>query len=337
LSVLFATHPAYQAHAVSPGHPERPSRLQAVLEGVEQAGVSEALSRFAPRPASRAELERVHSPAYLERLEALCRSGGGHLDPDTEASAGSWEASVLAAGAGLDAAARLEAGQGEAAFLAVRPPGHHALAGRAMGFCLVNNVAVLAAALAEQGERVMVLDWDVHHGNGTQDIFYEDPRVLFVSFHQHPLYPGTGSLDEMGAGAGYGTTVNIPVPAGTTGDAYLLGFDQVVFPAAEDFGPSWLLVSAGFDAHRDDPLAGVALTAGDFAELTLRAMQLAPPGRRVLFLEGGYDLEALAMSAGACLAALAGSHYRPEPASSTAGGGPGAAAVEEARRRLAQR
>jgi acetoin utilization deacetylase AcuC-like enzyme len=197
-----------------------------------------------------------------------------------------------------------------------------------MGFCLVNNVAVTAAALADRGERVLIVDWDAHHGNGTQDVFYEDPRVLYVSLHQYPLYPGTGRLDETGAGAGVGTTVNLPLPPGTTGEAYLAAVDDVIVPAAERFGPTWVIASAGFDAHRDDPLTNMGLTAGDFADLTERIMRLAPAGRRLAFLEGGYDLEALANSAGACVAGLAGESFRPEPSTS---GGPGRNVVEMAR------
>jgi len=184
-----------------------------------------------------------------------------------------------------------------------------------MGFCLFNNVAVTAGALAAQGERVMVLDWDAHHGNGTQDIFYEQADVLYVSLHQFPFYPGTGSLSETGSGPGRGATVNLPFPAGTSGDTYRLAFDELVVPLAEEFAPSWLLISAGFDAHRADPLTDLGLSAGDFADLTLRVMRLVPHGRLVAFLEGGYDLRSLAACVGACVAALGGVDYRPEPAS----------------------
>ncbi len=184
-----------------------------------------------------------------------------------------------------------------------------------MGFCLFNNVAVTAAMLAGQGERVMVLDWDAHHGNGTQDIFYDRAEVLYVSLHQFPFYPGTGSLSETGAGPGKGATVNLPFPAGTTGDAYRLAFDEVLTPLAEEFAPSWLLISAGFDAHRADPLTDLGLSAGDFADLTAKAVRLVPPGRLIAFLEGGYDLRSLSICVGACVAALGGVDYRPEPAS----------------------
>jgi acetoin utilization deacetylase AcuC-like enzyme len=291
-----------------------------VLAGIEAAGLGDGLVPVTPRPATRAELELVHPPAHLDALEAFCAA----------------EAALLAAGAGPSAAEGLAAGpvSVSAAFCAVRPPGHHATPGRAMGFCLLNNVAVTAAVLADRGERVLIVDWDAHHGNGTQDAFWRDPRVLYVSMHQFPLYPGTGRLDETGAGPGQGTTVNFPFPPGTTGDAYLAALDEVVAPLAVAFAPTWLLVSAGFDGHRADPLTGLGLSAGDFADLAGRVLELAPPGRRLLFLEGGYDLRALADSAGACLAALVGiDGYRPEPAT---GGGPGRAVVEAVRATLAQ-
>jgi acetoin utilization deacetylase AcuC-like enzyme len=307
-------------HDTGRGHPERPARLGAVLDGARRGDLADAVIEVEPRPATREELVAVHPAGFLDALERFCGAGGGDIDPDTAVVPASWDAALLAAGAGLDAADRLLAGEGEAAFCAVRPPGHHATPTRSMGFCLLNNVAIVAATLAARGERVLVLDWDAHHGNGTQEAFWTDGRVLYVSLHQYPLYPGTGRMDDVGAGAGAGATINIPLPSGATGDVYLAAMDEVVVPAAEAFRPAWLLVSAGFDAHRADPLTGLGLTSGDFADLTARAMQLAPAGRRLFFLEGGYDLEALADSTAATIGQLVGVTDRAEPASA---GGPG--------------
>jgi acetoin utilization deacetylase AcuC-like enzyme len=335
VTVLFATHSAYLDHLAGPRHPERPERLDAVLEGVRLAGLSDAISALEPRPAERVDLERVHPAWYLDRMETMCAGGGGRLDPDTYASPGSFHAARLAAGAGLTAVEALRAGGADAAFCAVRPPGHHASATESMGFCMISNVAVVAASLADEGERVMVLDYDAHHGNGTQAVFWDDPRVLFVSYHQWPLYPGTGNVDETGAGAGLGATLNIPLPAGATGDVYLKAFDEIVAPVAERFAPTWVIVSAGFDAHRDDPLTDMGLAAGDYGPLTRRVLSLVPAGRRLVMLEGGYDLDALTTCSTEVMRELAGV---PAPAGHRAGqaagdvegptaAGPGADAV----------
>jgi acetoin utilization deacetylase AcuC-like enzyme len=310
--VLLASHERYLDHLAGRRHPERPARLDAVLGALERAGLDDALIPFVPRPATRTELERVHDAAYVDSLQRFCAEGGGRIDPDTGANAASFEAATLAAGAGLDAVERLERGEGTAAFCAVRPPGHHALAARAMGFCFFNSVAVTAAALADRGERVLVVDVDAHHGNGTQDLFYDDARVRYVSMHEWPLFPGTGSLSETGRGAGTGATMNFPFPAGTSGDAYLAAVDEVVVPMAEAWQPTWLLISAGFDAHRLDPLTDLGLTSGDYGVITERLVRLVEPGRVIAFLEGGYDLEALATSVVATVAALAGDHHLPE-------------------------
>jgi acetoin utilization deacetylase AcuC-like enzyme len=328
VSVLFASHPAYLEHLTGPGHPERPSRLQAVAAGARRDGVAEAIVALEPVAATREDLERVHPPWYLDRLRAMAEAGGGWIDADTRLSTHSADAAELAVGAGLTAVRALRAGTGRAAFCAVRPPGHHATPTDSMGFCLLSNVAIVAATLAAEGERVWVFDYDAHHGNGTQAAFVDDPRVLFVSMHQWPLYPGTGRATETGTGAGRGTTMNIPLPPGATGDVYLRAFDDVVAPVVERFAPTWLLISAGFDAHRDDPLTELGLTAGDFGLLTSRAVSFVEPGRCVAMLEGGYDLDALSASAAAVLSTLAGAPVVPEGPSS---GGPGGEAVADAR------
>jgi acetoin utilization deacetylase AcuC-like enzyme len=327
--IVFATHARYLEHQTGHGHPERPARLEAVLLGARYGGVDDALVPVAPRAASREELERVHPGGYLDAIERFCLAGGGSIDADTTCSKESWEAAVLAAGAGLAAIEALDGGVGSAAFCAVRPPGHHATPSRAMGFCIVNNVAVAAAALAARGERVLIVDYDAHHGNGTQDAFYADGRVMYVSFHEWPLYPGTGALTETGKGAGIGTTVNFPLPAGTTGDVYLKAVDDVLHPLVSIFSPTWLIISAGFDAHRRDPITGLGLSAGDYGALTARLLEFVPPGRRLVVLEGGYDLQALADSTAAALAALEGLDHRPEEPTA---GGPGHQVVDAARR-----
>jgi acetoin utilization deacetylase AcuC-like enzyme len=326
--VVFATHASYLDHLTGPGHPESPARLTAVIEATRDAAVVDALVPIEPRPASRAELERVHPANYLDFVQSVVARGGGHLDPDTVTSPGSWVAAQFAAGACLTAVEALDAGLGDAAFCAVRPPGHHATPDQSMGFCLVSNVAVAAAMLADRGERVLIVDYDAHHGNGTQAAFYSDPRVLYVSLHQWPLYPGTGGVREVGEGEGTGTTLNIPLPPKTRGDVFLAAFDHAIAPVAERFGPTWLIISAGFDAHRADPITDLGLSSGDYAVLTQRLVQLVPTGRRLVVLEGGYDLDALRDSTAAVLAVLAGRHHVPEPPTD---GGPGMGVVEAVR------
>jgi acetoin utilization deacetylase AcuC-like enzyme len=326
--LLVASDPRFFEHIAGRSHPERPARLGAVLEALGAPDVRDAVVPLEPRAATRTELERVHTAEYLDWLEAFCAQGGGKIDLDTGASAASWDAARYAAGAGLEAVEALQRGDGEAAFCALRPPGHHALATRGMGFCLLNNVAVAAAHLRDRGERVLIVDWDAHHGNGTEAIFWTDPNVCYVSLHEYPQYPGTGAARDIGESAGEGTTVNVPLPAGATGDVYLEALDTLVAPIAEKFDPAWVLVSAGFDAHRADPLTSLGLSSGDFVDLTVRVQAMGPPRRMVLFLEGGYDLDALRDSTTATVTTLLGGAMRPEP---TTAGGPGHLAVATAR------
>jgi len=319
VSALLVTDERFLSHEAGSRHPEQPARLSAVWEGLAAADLGDALVRVEPRPAEVEELLVVHPSSHLSRLEMIDAAGGGRVDPDTVMGPDSWEAARLAAGAGLVAIDALKKGVADFAFCAVRPPGHHAMPERSMGFCLLNNVAVAAAALANAGQKVVIVDLDAHHGNGTQDAFYGDDRVLFVSCHQWPLYPGTGAADEVGTGAGIGTTVNLPVPPGTAGDDYRYAMDSLVVPVVENFKPDWLLISAGFDAHRADPLTDLGLTSGDYADLMGSLANLVSTGRVIAFLEGGYDLAALSDSVGASVAALLGVDHRPEAASGTAG------------------
>jgi acetoin utilization deacetylase AcuC-like enzyme len=318
--VLVVIGPAGGKEHAHSGHPERPARIDAVMAGVEDLHLGSDLVTVEPRAAASEDLTRVHDPAYLDRLRRFCAEGGGALDADTYAGPDSWDAALLAAGAGLTALEEADA-KSRPVFVPVRPPGHHALAGRPMGFCLLNNVAVAAAKLLEAGERVVIVDWDVHHGNGTQALFWDEPDVLYVSVHQWPCYPGTGAAFEVGGPAAPGATLNVPVPPGATGDVLRTAFDLVVTPAVERFAPTWVLVSAGYDAHRADPLAELALSAGDFAELARVVSGYAPrPGRLVVFLEGGYDLGAIRSSVSATFGALTGADASSEHPTS---GGPG--------------
>src|SRR5580692_5490269 len=244
--MLIMNSPIADAGHEDTGHPERPERLTAALAGVGDLHLGEDLVIASSYSATRAELVRVHDTEYLDTLGAFCYEGGGSLDADTYATYDSWSIAQLAAGAGLSVIEEMDRRGDAVGFIAVRPPGHHALRDHAMGFCLLNNVAIVTAALRARGERVAIVDWDVHHGNGTQAIFWNDPGVLYLSTHQAPHYPGTGSLADTGGPAAPGLTINVPLPAGTTGDAIRMAIDELATPAAARFRPDWVLVSAGF-------------------------------------------------------------------------------------------
>ena len=312
------THASFTRHNTGMWHPERPDRLQAVERGVELSGVT--IRRVEAPPVDRDLLEEVHARSYIDSIERLCLDGGGPLDPDTFASEATFEAAIRAAGAGPRAVELLEeSGSDASAFLVVRPPGHHALNAQAMGFCFFNNVVVTAKLLTGRGARVAIVDWDVHHGNGTQAMLESDPDLLYLSIHQHPFYPLTGNLAERGVGPGTGTIVNAPIPAGTGGDVYQALFDRVFMPVLTQFDPDWILVSAGYDAHEEDPLAEVRLISADYRWMANRLTRVLPSNRIVVFLEGGYHLAAIAASVSHTVAGLEGKGVEYRPRQSSAG------------------
>lgn len=291
-------------HRPPAGHPEQPTRLYNLARHLHACGLWEELSPLSPVPVKVEDLLQVHTREHLDHLREVCSTGGGLLDEgDTHASPESFEVAMLAAGGVVTAIDAVLEKRVNTAFCAVRPPGHHAERGRPMGFCLFNNVAIGARyAQTRHGLRnVAILDWDVHHGNGTQHIFEEDPTVLYCSLHQYPFYPGTGARSERGTGNGEGFTVNIPMPAGAGEEQYLAVFSNEIIPALDAFKPELLLLSAGFDAHRDDPLGGMRLTEESFFTMTRLVQRAAPV---VSVLEGGYNLDALAQSVERHLRAL---------------------------------
>jgi acetoin utilization deacetylase AcuC-like enzyme len=316
----------HDRHETSPRHPESALRLQAAWSGLLAADLGDAISLIEPRFATHEEIVRVHTAEYISQIESMCAVGGGALDPDTRVSLGSWDTARLAIGAGLALVDAVERGGASAGLALVRPPGHHALPDRAMGFCVFNNIAVVARSLTSRGERVLIVDWDVHHGNGTQSIFWDDPNVMFVSSQLAQHWPYSGDVNETGGPNSPGGIINLPFPEGTTGDIFLHAYDTVVARAVEAFKPTWTLISAGFDSHRDDPLGGLGLSAGDYSLMAQRLAAMTP-NRVVFFLEGGYNLTATALSVGATAAALVGQRYETEAPTN---GGPGSKTIEAA-------
>jgi len=335
MPTLVLTDRKLLAHDPGPEHPESPARLDAILTDLARAPIV-GVTLEAPRAATDAEIDAIHDPRYRDYLAKLAGQRVA-LDEDTPTSAGTWEAARLSAGAAVGAVEAVMSGRAANAFALARPPGHHALSYRAMGFCLLNNVAIAAEAARRAGaQRVAILDWDVHHGNGTQDIFAARPDVLYMSIHQYPFYPETGAAQEVGTGAGRGTTVNCPLP-GRQGDAdYGVAFHDLFLPAARAFAPDIILVSAGFDAHARDPLADMQVTERGYAAMTSVMMQLAAEtcgGKLALVLEGGYDLPALAGSVRATLEALTG--RRDDFPTGAGGAAPAAVAAARAALRAA--
>jgi len=307
--IAIIRDPLYLGHSCGPGHPEAPERLLAIDRMLQTFQLREHLRDIPARDAVFEELAGIHEEAYIRRLERTKDRPYTMLDADTATNDRSYAAAVRAAGGSIAAAEAVLAGDVAGAFAFVRPPGHHAEAGQAMGFCLLNNVAIAADnALRRRGlNRILIVDWDVHHGNGTMHSFYDDERVLYFSVHQFPHYPGTGRIDEIGRGAGQGFTVNVPLPGGQGDDDYLAVFQRVLRPISREFHPELILVSAGFDIHQSDPLADMRVSSSGFGLLTHQLLEISQeccPGKLAFFLEGGYDLRALSEGTASVLSAL---------------------------------
>jgi len=333
MGLILVSTPRFFEHTPPPGHPERPERAH-VFDAVADAWREGGGRVIEPRPATLDEIARVHAGHYIAAVEQT-RGRAVMLDEDTYTSPETADLALLAAGAALSATEHVMGAEGERALALVRPPGHHAEAAAAMGFCFYNNVAVAAAAALASGVvRVAIVDFDVHHGNATQHMFEEDPRVLFVSMHQHPFYPGTGTADEVGRGRGRGHTVNVPLEAGSTDGDYRLVLERAVEPIVDRFAPELVLVSAGFDAHEHDPLAHMRMTSAGYARLAAALARLADRharGRLVAVTEGGYELTALGESLQAVVRALAGDAARPERGSVAPSTGRGERAIDAVR------
>ena len=317
MTVGLIYDPIYLKHDTGQ-HVENAGRLEEVIFHLKQSGLIDQLTMIKPRPASVEEIGLVHSKHHISRIQEVAQNGGGWLDADTVTSPDSYQVALYAAGGAITATEAVINGAVGSAFALVRPPGHHATPEQAMGFCLFNNIAIAARYALDRHklERILIVDFDVHHGNGTQAVFYQSPQVLYTSTHEFPFYPGTGSVAETGSGAGKGTTVNIPLPAGCADTEYSLVFEQIIVPAARRFKPQLMLVSAGYDLHWADPIALMQVTTTGFAQIVGTIKGLADElcdGRLVFSLEGGYNLTALATSIRATLDVLLGNTDIEDP------------------------
>ncbi len=298
MTTIYTTHTRYTEHD-SPGHPEHAERIRAVWQRLDESGLSTRMNTVTAEPISDEQILTVHTPDYLDVLTRVSAQHRLlHLDADTYAGHDALMIAKLSAGGAVGAVDAVLSGSATNGLAALRPPGHHAMPGYGMGFCLLGNIAIAARFAQQQHtiQRVLIVDYDVHHGNGTEAMFYDDPSVLFISTHQYPLYPGTGAVTDTGASRGEGYTINIPLPAGSGDSNYSRVFDEIVWKAAERFQPELILVSAGFDAHWADPLAGMQLTLNGYARLTVELLRMADQlcgGKIVFIMEGGYDLDAL--------------------------------------------
>jgi acetoin utilization deacetylase AcuC-like enzyme len=313
----YVYDPVYLEHDTGE-HPESARRLEAVISDLDWKGIRQQLRAIPARPATLDELTTVHQAEYVARIEAYCRQGGGWWDADTRMSTGSYKAALYAAGGSIAAVDAVVKRDVSFAFALVRPPGHHATSNNALGFCLFNNIAIAAnhALKTYKMGRVLIIDFDVHHGNGTQDAFEHNPYVLYVSAHQYPLFPGTGYLSEIKEGSGAGTAINIPLPAGCGNDEYRRVFDEIIIPAARRFKPEIILVSAGYDAHWADETSNMRLTLDGYYDMTRIIKQLADElcgGKAAFFLEGGYNLKVLSCAVNATFNIWLGENYFDDP------------------------